>query len=150
MFCEGRRRLRNSVAGLTTLLLIAPAAAAPLITEQEARLPLDETQPRGGIERGPDIVPVYPTPKSGAIQSPFAFRVKFQSHGNTRIDLDSLVVVYKKLPAIDLTERIRPFAQSGGINMPDAEVPAGVHRILIFIKDSAGHERRADIRFEVR
>jgi hypothetical protein len=33
--------------------------------------------------------------------------------------------------------------------MPIADVPPGDHRILIFIKDSVGHEGRADIRFDV-
>ncbi len=104
---------------------------------------------RVGIERGVDIVPVYPAPKSGAVQSPFNFRVKFRSHGNTEIDLDSLVVVYKKIPEIDLTQRLRPFVQPDGINMPSAEVPPGAHRILIFLRDSVGHGGEADIRFEV-
>ena len=101
------------------------------------------------FERGPDIIPVYPAPKSGAIQSPFDFRVKFQAHGNTRIDLDSLTIVYKRVPAIDLTARVKPFVRSDGIDMPIAEAPPGTHRILIFIKDFAGHEGQADIHFDV-
>ena len=75
--------------------------------------------------------------------------MKFRAHGNTQIDLDSLVIVYKKNPAIDLTARVRPFVQPDGINMPTAEVPPGAHRILIFLRDSVGHEGQADIRFDV-
>ena len=112
-------------------------------------MPADNSRGRVGIERGVDIVPVYPAPKSGAVQSPFNFRVKFRSHGNTEIDLDSLVVVYKKIPEIDLTQRLRPFVQPDGINMPSAEVPPGAHRILIFLRDSVGHGGEADIKFEV-
>jgi hypothetical protein len=132
-----------------TLLLIPFAAAATLINEHEAQLPPDETQLRSGIERGPDIIAIYPPPKTGLIQSPFGFRVKFQAHGGTQIDLDSLTVVYKRIPAIDLTARVKPYARPDGIDMPDAEVPAGTHRIVITIKDSVGHEGQADIHFGV-
>ena len=140
---------RVALSGIAVLLTIDPAAATPLITAQEAQLPADNLQLRSGIERGVDVVPVYPTQKSGAIQSPFNFRVRFRAHGNTEIDLDSLIIVYKKIPAIDLTERVRPFVKPDGINMPNAEVPPGAHRILIFLRDSAGHSGGADIRFDV-
>jgi hypothetical protein len=104
---------------------------------------------RSGIERGPDVIPIYPAPKSGAIQSPFGFRVKFQAHGNTEINLDTLRVVYTRLPDINLTARVKPFTRADGIDMPNAEVPPGAHRIWIFIQDSTGHEGRAEIRFDV-
>lgn len=141
--------IRVVISGVAALSTIGPVAATPLVTAEEAQLPADNSRLRSGIERGLDIVPVYPAPKSGAIQSPFNFRVKFRAHGNTQIDLDSLVIVYKKNPAIDLTARVRPFVQPDGINMPTAEVPPGAHRILIFLRDSVGHEGQADIRFDV-
>jgi hypothetical protein len=141
--------LRIAVAGLAVALMIAPAAAATLITEHEAQLPADDSQLRSGIERGPDIIAIYPPLKTGMIQSPFGFRVKFQAHGGTQIDPDSLTVVYKRIPAIDLTARVKPYVRADGIDMPDAEVPAGSHRIIIFIRDSAGHEGQADIRFNI-
>jgi hypothetical protein len=148
MSTKQRHRLRAALAGVAVMLAAAPAAAVTLITEHEAQLPRDNSQTRP-IERGPDIVPVYPATRSGLIQSPFEFRVKFQAHGDTRIDLDTLTILYQTIPAIDLTARVRPFVRSDGIDMLDAEVPAGAHRIVILLKDSAGHEGRADIRFEV-
>jgi hypothetical protein len=145
----GHRTLRLAVATLAGALLATPAAAATLITEHEAQLPPDNSVLRSGIERGPDIVVVYPPPKTGMIQSPFAFQVKFEPHGGTQINLDTLTVVYKRIPAIDLTARVKPYASPNGIDMPKAEVPAGDHRIMIFVRDSAGHEGLADIRFDV-
>jgi hypothetical protein len=149
MLTGGYRRPRLAVAALAGALLATPAAAATLITEHEAQLPPDNSVLRSGIERGPDIVVVYPPPKTGMIQSPFAFQVKFKPHGGTEIDLDSLRVVYKRVPAIDLTARLKPYVRPDGIDMPSAEVPSGDHRIMIFVKDSAGHEGQADIRFDV-
>jgi hypothetical protein len=149
MGIENRRKRRAAIAGLIALVLAGPAYATTLISVQEANLPPDTSASRSGIERGPDIIPVYPAAKSGAIQSPFDFRVKFQAHGNTQIDLDSLTIVYKRIPAIDLTARVKPFVRPDGIDMPVAEAPPGTHRIQIIIKDSAGHEGQADIRFDV-
>jgi hypothetical protein len=149
MLIRGYRRLQLAVAALATVLVIAQAAPATLITEHEAQLPPDNSQLRSGIERGPDIIVVYPPPKTGMIQSPFAFQVKFQPHGGTQIDLSSLTVVYKRIPAIDLTARVKPYARPDGIDMPSAEVPPGSHRIMVFVKDSDGREGQADIRFGV-
>jgi hypothetical protein len=149
MLTGGYRKLRLVVAALAGALLATPAAAATLITEHEAQLPADNSVLRSGIERGPDIIVVYPPPRTGMIQSPFAFRVKFEPHGGTQIDLDTLTVVYKRIPAIDLTGRLKPYVRPDGIDMPSAEVPAGDHRIMIFVKDSAGHQGQADIHFDV-
>jgi hypothetical protein len=149
MVTGGHFKLRLAAAAVAGALVATPAAAATLITEHEAQLPPDNSVLRSGIERGPDIVVVYPPPKTGMIQSPFDFKVKFQPHGGTQIDLDSLRVVYKRIPAIDLTARVKPFARPDGIDMSGADVPAGDHRIMIFVKDSAGHEGQADIHFDV-
>ncbi len=149
MLTGGYCRLQLAVAALAGALLATPVAAATLITAHEAELPADNSLLRSGIERGPDIIVVYPPPKTGMIQSPFAFRVKFEPHGGTQIDLDSLTVVYKRIPAIDLTARLKPYVRPDGIDMPSAEVPSGDHRIMIFVKDSAGHQGQADIHFDV-
>jgi len=147
--CACRLGLRLAFAGLVTLALVTLSTAATLVSEEEAQLPRDESQLRAPIERGPDIIAVYPAPNSGLIQSPFRFRVRFQAHGNTQIDLSSLVVTYKSIPSRDLTERVRASVNAGGIDMSDAQVPPGKHRIWIFVRDSAGHQGRADIRFDV-
>ncbi len=149
MLTGSYRTLRLAAAALAGALLATPAAAATLITEHEAELPADNSLLRSGIERGPDIVVVYPPPKTGMIQSPFGFKVKFEPHGGTQINLDTLTVVYKRIPAIDLTARVKPYASANGIDMPGAEVPAGDHRIMITVRDSAGHEGQADIHFDV-
>ena len=149
MLTGGYRKLRLTAAALAGALLASPAAAVTLITEHQAQLPPDNSVLRSGIERGPDIIIVYPSPKTGVIQSPFDFKVKFQPHGGTTIDLDSLTVTYKVIPAQDLTGRLKPYAHPDGIEMPNAEVPVGKYRIMILLKDSAGHEGQADIHFEV-
>src|SRR6267378_1750041 len=117
----------------------SPACAAPLITAEEAALPPQKgavPNSARGITRGPKIQ--VPDGETGLQTSPMRFQVKFQAFGGSSIDLDALKVTYLKSPVVDLTPRIKPFAQSNGIDMPDAQLPPGDHLLRVDIKDSDG------------
>ena len=127
-----------AIFGAATAMPI-PARAAPLITAEEAALPPQKgAVPNSGrgITRGPKIQ--VPDAETGAQTSPMHFQVKFQTFGGSSIDLEALKVTYLKTPVVDLTPRIKPFAQPNGIDMPDAQLPPGDHLVRIDIKDSDG------------
>jgi hypothetical protein len=130
------------------LLLARTAAAATLITASEAALPSDTTGERG-VSRGPRIMIVSPPPAGGLVRSPVNFRLRFESFGGARINVESVVITYKKIPPIDLTQRVAAFLTSEGIAMPVAEVPPGTHRIQVEVKDSDGRVGWADFTFSV-
>jgi hypothetical protein len=48
------------------------------------------------------------------------------------------VVSYLKKPAINLTQRVKAFIRGDGIEIPDAELPAGAHAFRIELKDTDG------------
>jgi hypothetical protein len=127
-------------AALLAVVTAAPiAVAASLITSEEAALPPQKgavPNSARGITRGPKIV--LPEPEAGVQLSPMRFQVKFQTFGGSSIDLDALKVSYLKSPVVDLTSRIKPFATSAGIDMPDAQVPPGEHLVRVEIKDAEG------------
>jgi len=138
----GRRRFCMCISTAFAALLIwspvKPCAAGVLITEDEARLP----PPKGavaldnrGITRGPRIEFVS---GNDPMHSPTHLVVKFQSFGGARIDADSVRVTYLRSPNVDLTPRLKPFVQPTGIDMPDAELPAGDHTVRVEVKDSDG------------
>jgi hypothetical protein len=52
-------------------------------------------------------------------------------------------VTYLKTPEVDITSRVRAFALPTGIDIPDAEAPAGEHYIRIEVADSEGRSRGA-------
>jgi hypothetical protein len=115
--------------------------AAPLITEEEAKLPPQKgAVPNSGrgITRGPKIV--VPNEEAAVQPSPIHFLVKFQTFGGSGIDLDSLKVTYLKSPVVDLTPRVKPFTQPAGIDMPDAQLPPGDHLLRVDIKDTDGRQ----------
>jgi hypothetical protein len=116
-----------------------PLCAMELITEAEARLPDDPSQIRG-LSRGPVVSLVNPAPTAGLIRTPFNLRVKFEAFGGARVDTDSVVVTYKKVPAIDLTQRIKSFIDTNGFNVVDVQVPPGEHRIRVDVADSGGRK----------
>ena len=127
-----------AIFGAVTAMPI-PVRAAPLITAEEAALPPQKgavSNSGRGITRGPKIQ--MPEAETGVQTSPMRFQVKFQAFGGSSIDLDALKVTYLKTPVVDLTPRIKPFAQSTGIDMPDALLPPGDHLLRIDIKDSDG------------
>lgn len=121
------------------LMAGTPASAGTvLISADEAKLP----PPKGavgvatrGITRGPKVAYVG---AADATKSPMRLQLKFESFGGAKIDTDSLKVTYVKTPAVDLTPRLKPFVKSDGIDMPDAELPAGDHLIRVDVKDSDG------------
>ena len=113
------------------------AAGVVLITAEEAQLPVPkQIVSSRGITRGPRIE--VSDVDNGHLHSPLHFKLRFLAFGGSTIDLSTLAVTYLRVPNIDLTPRVRPFARPAGIDIPDAEVPPGEHAIRVELKDNEG------------
>ncbi len=120
-----RSKLFVAVLGSATAFFSAQLFASELITEQEAQLPAAVgaiAVNSRGITRGPKVVLVSPV-DSGALKSPLALKVKFETYGGSKIDKDAVKVTYMKNPLVDLTKRLGASVDETGINLPDASVP---------------------------
>jgi hypothetical protein len=129
-----------AVAVITLGVMAVPetlAKAEVLITAEEAARPSDLTTERDLI-RGPTVRVLAPAENSGTVTSPVTLQISFASHAGSKVDLSTLAVTYKKLPPVNLTDRVRPFATESGITMSSAQVPPGDHTILIKVRDTAG------------
>jgi len=133
--------VKTLCGGVLTVLIALVShlaiAGATLITREEAQLPT----PKGAaasraITRGPHIDLAGFDSKE--MHSPVRLQLKFRGFGGATIDLDSLRVTYVKTPNIDLTSRVRPYAELTGIEIPAAEVPPGEHLIRMEVHDSEG------------
>jgi len=114
------------------------AGAVQLVTEQEAGYPDDPYgETRGSPTAGPEVEIVSPS-LAGLIKSPFNLKIRFKAHGGAEIDRDSIALTYRKVPAIDITQRIGPYIRADGIDLNDAELPAGMHAFRIDVRDSRG------------
>src|SRR5262249_58341792 len=100
------------------------ARAVPLVTEQEAAYPDDPYgETRGSPTPGPTAEVVSPA-LSGLIRSPFRLSIRFKAYAGAAIDRDSITITYRKIPAIDITQRIGGFIRNDSIDLVDAELPA--------------------------
>ncbi len=127
--------------GLLAALTIAGGQSASagviLITPEEALLPPPPfVVSSRAITRGPRIE--VSDIDDGKLQSPLHLKLQFRSFGGSVIDVDSVAVTYLRGANIDLTQRVKPFVRSTGIDIPDAEVPPGEHAIRVELRDSAG------------
>ncbi len=135
---------------LSVALTMGSAAhALELITKKEAALPPARGGHERGISRGPTVVVLSPSPVAGTVRSPFELKIRFVAHGGGKIDADSVLVTYLKEPAVDLTQRLKPFISATGIDVKDAEVPAGTHWLRVDVTDSTGHAGWANFSFRV-
>ena len=139
------------MGGFAAHVLSGSAEAEVLITEQEAMRPAavpKAEEASRGIFRAPRIEVLSPDP-AAAVTSPLNLKLKFQSFGGTKIDADSIKVIYLKNPAVDLTPRLKRHLNSGGIEMDVAEAPPGEHHLKVEVKDSDGHLGTADVVLKV-
>jgi len=151
--------MRSATAAVATILLAAGAAgsvhtqATPvvLITPAEAELPsLPDAALvlRAGVTRGPKIVLVSPAAQA-AIQSPFHFRLKFETFGGAKIDPASVKVTYLKNPSVDLTPRLGPLGEPDVVDVAAASIPPGLHHIRVNVKDTEGRAGSANFALKV-
>jgi hypothetical protein len=66
------------------------------------------------------------------------FKLKFHAYGGSKIDPKTVTVTYLRGSNVDLTARVMPYVKPSGIDIPDAEVPAGEHNIRVEVRDSEG------------
>jgi hypothetical protein len=138
-------------ATFTAAILAAPASANAgfvLITAEEANLPASQDVfPPRAITRGPHIELIKA--EDSQLHSPLHFQLKFRAFGGATIDLNTLHLTYLRSPSLDLTSRIKPFAQPTGIDIPEAEVPPGYHLFRVDLHDSDGRETTANFALKV-
>ena len=147
----GLRAAATAIGSCLVAITGSPSSAKTVIvTEEEAKLPAPkETPPPSdrGITRGPKIE--LDEEDKASLHAPLHLKLKFKTFGGAAIDLGAFQATYMKDPTVDLTPRIRPFAQPSGIDIPDAELPPGEHFIQFGIKDSEGRAVSKIIKLKV-
>ena len=141
-----RYRLMIILLGLNSTQLLY---AAPLITATEAALPsASGTLATRGISRGP-AVKLHSPEEDTPVKAPFDLKFSFEARGESKIDPNSVKVVYMKTPVVDLTPRLKNAITSSGIDFQKAEIPAGTHVLKVTVKDTEGRETNSIINLVV-
>lgn len=149
-------RLREAFLALTLSFMavagvVAPARAFQLITPAEASLPAAPADEEGtrGLTRGPSVDQRSPSPDAMTPLGPLTLDVVFAAHNGATVDPGSVRLTYLKEPAIDLTQRLKPYITSTGIKAADVDVPPGTHLIRIDLTDSQGRSTTTIMKIEV-
>jgi hypothetical protein len=113
------------------LVLVLPSEA------ELAGMPIKQLLGFRSQQEGPRIV--VNSPQTGeTYTAPVAIDIRFEPRDDADVDLNSLKVVYVKLIKIDITERVAPYASTDGITVPQADLPAGNHTLILSIADAHG------------
>ena len=140
-----------AAAGLNLRTAGAQSKPVILITTEEGQLgaaPQGDLTFRAGVSRGPSITVVSPKPDDPSLRSPFRLQLKFEGRGGAQVDPETLKLTYARTPAVDLTARVKPFANPAGIDLPEASVPPGNHTIRAEVKDKDG--RAGSVTFVIK
>ena len=148
---------RGGPCGLNLFLLslstsaFAGSDAWLIMPEEAAMAPASEErllQSRGLSEKGPTIDVVKPA-EGGEVPSPLEILIRFAARTEA-VDVSSLKVSLLKVIPIDITDRVRPYATAKGIDVKEAKIPAGKHRVRISVGDTTGGISTREVLFEVR
>lgn len=152
-------RIEVAAIGLAMAVLCSPSKGEAttgdwLITPEEAAMAPPSDPPRGiigvgreDISTGPVIEVVEPL-NGGRGPMPIQVLIRFTPRAEP-VDLSSLRVTLVKFIQIDITDRIKPFVTLEGIDVKEAKIPPGKHRVRISVSDKAGGVSVKEVSFEV-
>jgi len=64
-------------------------------------------------------------------------------------NMKSLIIALKGIITIDITKRLKPFINGTTLNVQDAKIPKGKHRILVMIQDQQDNYSERLIKIKV-
>ena len=145
----------GSVMSLVCLIVTGPAAAGDwLITPEEAAMAPALEAGKGLLEVGREDITAGPVidvvePANGSREPmPVQVLIRFTALSEP-LDLASLKVFLIKFIQIDITDRIRPYVTPDGIQVKEAKIPPGKHRVRISLADRTGAVSVREVAFEV-
>jgi hypothetical protein len=147
-----------AIGSVMSLLCLASLGRAEtgewlILPEEAAMAPAPEPR-RGIMEVGREDISIGPVieivePLNGGRGSmPIHVSIRFTPRLEP-VDLASLKVILVKFIPIDITDRIRPYVTSEGIQVNEAKIPPGKHRVRITLADRAGEFSVKEVSFEV-
>lgn len=143
MKAQWKYLLRMAIAGCMLLgwtgSVVAVANPVVLVTEEEGAVgnpPPGPIDAGNSLNTGPSIEVIRPE-QNAVLRSPIPIVVRFVPNGRD-VNLSSLKVEVLKLWTIDITNRVLPYTTREGINVENATLPSGEHKLRVTIGDVEG------------
>jgi len=110
---------------------------------------VDEVFERGADPLGPEIGVVLPS-EGDEFEAPINIHITFEATAGAEIELSTLKITYGFL-GIDVTERVTENAEVNerGIFSEGAMLPAGKHKLTVFVGDSLGRVGKRRFSFRI-
>lgn len=134
------------------------AQAQVLVTPQELQASLlapDVLAPKAAAAAdAPRIELLRPSLNSAngaTLSSPTAIELRFQATPGSQIRPDTFRVLYGRL-RLDITARLLSVTRisAEGLQVREAQLPAGQHRLLLSVEDNQGRQGQTQVEFEIR
>jgi hypothetical protein len=135
------------------LVLATPVFSQWLVTPSEAQASEQAIQPpeaRSVPEQGAPRVSLLTPDISSTVRRPTRIQVRFEATAPALIKPETFRVLYGSL-RLDITQRVTSASQvtAQGIDVAEASLPPGSHRLLIEIQDTQGRIGRRTVGFVV-
>ncbi len=139
--------------GLMGMGLATSALGQWLVTPQEAQASQEAPVPpdtRSVPEQGAPRVSLLSPDISSTVRRPTRIQVRFEATAPAAIRPETFRVLYGSF-RLDITERVTAASQvtALGIDVAEASLPPGSHRLLIEIQDTQGRIGRRTVGFVV-
>ncbi len=107
--------------------------------------------PKTAPEKDAPVIEVVTPVIAGAISSPTPIKMVFQANAPSNVKPDTFKVLYGTFE-IDITKRITGKTQvtEQGLQVAQAELPIGKHKLLLFIEDTNGRIGSKVVEFIVK
>ncbi len=140
--------MKRILAGIGILLVLKGGAVAAghspgqpvdlLTTEEGSMAEARSFGYTGDLPKNGPAIRVLAPEIDKVQRSPFRLAVRFVPKPGSTVDTESLKVEALKIVTIDLTDRVRPYVSPQGIEMEQARIPSGNHRLRVTIGDGKG------------
>ena len=98
---------------------------------------------------GPVIELIQPN-ISEQVTAPIDIVINFlPGESQAQPNMKSLIIALKGIISIDITKRLKPFINGTTLNVQDAKIPKGKHRILVMIQDQQDNYSERLIKIKV-
>jgi len=129
------------------------AAPAFLVTPEEMQASNDapvQIRPRSSPSKDAPLIEVLTPKLPGSVSSPTPIDLKFQAIAPSNVKPESFKALYGTFQ-IDITKKLLSVAKvtEAGVQVQEAALPKGRHKILLVVEDSAGRAGSRMIEFEV-
>lgn len=151
MMSRGTSWFASLVAGLALGASAAQAFELISFQEQQAALSAPESlSPKTSPVAGAPLIDIVAPRIGNVVTSPTSIQLIFQASAPSAVRPETFKVLYGRL-RLDITQRLLGAASisAQGIDVKNATLPKGSHRLLLSIEDSLGRQGQKQLEFEV-